>query len=228
MKTIAAILAFAAFQPTPIGATPEYQPPARWPLAGQPGSAGSAATSRRARGCTSSCSPTSRWSSCPAASASRAAGRRCTATRRRALARSAWSVEPGGVIHLAREGLTLGDVFRIWGADLAPTACSRSRADPGVGQRRAARRQPRRHRAQRPRSGRPGPRRGRRDPSLVRLQARPAITASMAQRTRPPFRADHVGSLLRPDRLRDARAAFKAGQATAEELERSRTTRSAR
>ena len=40
----------------------------------------------------------------------------------------------------------------------------------------------------------------------------------MAQRTRPPFRADHVGSLLRPDRLRDARAAFKAGRATAEEL----------
>jgi 5-methyltetrahydropteroyltriglutamate--homocysteine methyltransferase len=40
----------------------------------------------------------------------------------------------------------------------------------------------------------------------------------MAQRTRPPFRADHVGSLLRPDRLRDARAAFKAGRATPEEL----------
>ncbi|HEX6026858.1 MAG TPA: 5-methyltetrahydropteroyltriglutamate--homocysteine S-methyltransferase [Solirubrobacter sp.] len=40
----------------------------------------------------------------------------------------------------------------------------------------------------------------------------------MAQRTRPPFRADHVGSLLRPDRLRDARAAHKAGRMTAEEL----------
>ena len=34
----------------------------------------------------------------------------------------------------------------------------------------------------------------------------------MAQRTRPPFRADHVGSLLRPDRLHSARAQFKAGQ----------------
>jgi methionine synthase II (cobalamin-independent) len=40
----------------------------------------------------------------------------------------------------------------------------------------------------------------------------------MAQRNRPPFRADHVGSLLRPDRLRDARADFKAGRATAEDL----------
>ena len=40
----------------------------------------------------------------------------------------------------------------------------------------------------------------------------------MAQRTRPPFRADHVGSLLRPDRLRDARAAFKAGDLDADAL----------
>ena len=33
----------------------------------------------------------------------------------------------------------------------------------------------------------------------------------MAQRTSPPFRADHVGSLLRPERLRKARADRKAG-----------------
>ncbi len=33
----------------------------------------------------------------------------------------------------------------------------------------------------------------------------------MAQRTKPPFRADHVGSLLRPERLHKARAEFKAG-----------------
>ena len=30
-------------------------------------------------------------------------------------------------------------------------------------------------------------------------------------RARPPFRADHVGSLLRPRELADARAAHKAG-----------------
>jgi 5-methyltetrahydropteroyltriglutamate--homocysteine methyltransferase len=33
----------------------------------------------------------------------------------------------------------------------------------------------------------------------------------MSRRTTPPFRADHVGSLLRPRKLREARAAHKAG-----------------
>ena len=42
--------------------------------------------------------------------------------------------------------------------------------------------------------------------------------AALAPRTRPPFRADHVGSLLRPMELRDARAARKAGTMTAEAL----------
>jgi 5-methyltetrahydropteroyltriglutamate--homocysteine methyltransferase len=37
-------------------------------------------------------------------------------------------------------------------------------------------------------------------------------TAPIAARTRPPFRADHVGSLLRPPRLREARAARAAGR----------------
>jgi 5-methyltetrahydropteroyltriglutamate--homocysteine methyltransferase len=40
----------------------------------------------------------------------------------------------------------------------------------------------------------------------------------MSARTRPPFRADHVGSLLRPDRLHKARADFKAGKIDREEL----------
>jgi 5-methyltetrahydropteroyltriglutamate--homocysteine methyltransferase len=34
----------------------------------------------------------------------------------------------------------------------------------------------------------------------------------MSHRDRPPFRADHVGSLLRPERLHKARAGYKAGQ----------------
>src|SRR6516162_10796087 len=37
-------------------------------------------------------------------------------------------------------------------------------------------------------------------------------------RTTPPFRADHVGSLLRPHELIAARAAHKAGRHAAEEL----------
>jgi 5-methyltetrahydropteroyltriglutamate--homocysteine methyltransferase len=40
----------------------------------------------------------------------------------------------------------------------------------------------------------------------------------MSRRTTPPFRADHVGSLLRPPSLTRARAAFKAGTIEAEQL----------
>jgi len=40
----------------------------------------------------------------------------------------------------------------------------------------------------------------------------------MSRRTTPPFRADHVGSLLRPRRLLETRDDFAAGQVTAEEL----------
>ena len=40
----------------------------------------------------------------------------------------------------------------------------------------------------------------------------------MAPRTTPPFRADHVGSLLRPAELHAARADLAAGRITAEEL----------
>ncbi len=41
---------------------------------------------------------------------------------------------------------------------------------------------------------------------------------SMSARTRPPFRADHVGSLLRPERLHKARADYKAGTIDLDEL----------
>lgn len=40
----------------------------------------------------------------------------------------------------------------------------------------------------------------------------------MPANQKPPFRADHVGSLLRPTALRDARLAFKAGSLSAEQL----------
>ena len=40
----------------------------------------------------------------------------------------------------------------------------------------------------------------------------------MSTRERPPFRADHVGSLLRPERLHRARAEFKAGRIDREAL----------
>src|SRR5437667_370624 len=40
----------------------------------------------------------------------------------------------------------------------------------------------------------------------------------MARRTSPPFRADHVGSLLRPQRLLQAREDFAAGRISAADL----------
>jgi methionine synthase II (cobalamin-independent) len=40
----------------------------------------------------------------------------------------------------------------------------------------------------------------------------------LSKRTTPPFRADHVGSLLRPPELTRARARFKAGEIDADEL----------
>ena len=40
----------------------------------------------------------------------------------------------------------------------------------------------------------------------------------MSPRTSPPFRADHVGSLLRPQWLHAARAERAAGKISAEEL----------
>ena len=38
------------------------------------------------------------------------------------------------------------------------------------------------------------------------------------QRTKPPFRADEVGSLLRPARIKEARARFEKGEFSPEEL----------
>src|SRR6266480_4831005 len=38
------------------------------------------------------------------------------------------------------------------------------------------------------------------------------------QRTKPPFRADEVGSLLRPQRIKEARAKLEKGEITAEDL----------
>ncbi len=44
------------------------------------------------------------------------------------------------------------------------------------------------------------------------------MATSAGQRTKPPFRADHVGSLLRPKRLLQARERFAADELSAEEL----------
>ena len=40
-----------------------------------------------------------------------------------------------------------------------------------------------------------------------------------------PFKADHVGSFLRPERLKKARLQKENGEITAEELRKSKTTK---
>jgi 5-methyltetrahydropteroyltriglutamate--homocysteine methyltransferase len=45
-----------------------------------------------------------------------------------------------------------------------------------------------------------------------------AVATATGRRTKPPFRADHVGSLLRPDRLLRARDEFEAGRIDGAEL----------
>src|ERR1700682_3390073 len=46
------------------------------------------------------------------------------------------------------------------------------------------------------------------------------VLGAMTVRTTPPFRADHVGSLLRPPELLRAREEHQAGRFSAEELRR--------
>jgi 5-methyltetrahydropteroyltriglutamate--homocysteine methyltransferase len=48
------------------------------------------------------------------------------------------------------------------------------------------------------------------------------------QRTKAPFRADEVGSLLRPPRIKEARAKLEKGEITADDLRKARTWRSKR
>jgi 5-methyltetrahydropteroyltriglutamate--homocysteine methyltransferase len=50
------------------------------------------------------------------------------------------------------------------------------------------------------------------------MQEQTATVTGMGRRTKPPFRADHVGSLLRPPRLLEARAEHEAGRLDADGL----------
>jgi 5-methyltetrahydropteroyltriglutamate--homocysteine methyltransferase len=50
------------------------------------------------------------------------------------------------------------------------------------------------------------------------MQEQTATVTGMGRRTKPPFRADHVGSLLRPPRLLEARAEHEAGRLAADGL----------
>lgn len=124
MRLLAAVLAAlvaccasaGAQEPVPIGPTPEYQPPARWPLAG-------AAAFGGLRG-----GIQSRTRVHLELFANRlvvvvpggigVSGGRTTLygfVSDALWTAPAWTVEPGGVINLARPGMRLGEVFAVWG-----------------------------------------------------------------------------------------------------------------
>jgi len=50
------------------------------------------------------------------------------------------------------------------------------------------------------------------------MSATQSVQPGLARRSAPPFRADHVGSLLRPPELQQARAAWKGGSLSADAL----------
>src|SRR5947207_14921322 len=52
----------------------------------------------------------------------------------------------------------------------------------------------------------------------LRMQQETATPSAAGTRSKPPFRADHVGSLLRPPRLLQARDDFAAGRLDAAAL----------
>ncbi|WP_028059171.1 hypothetical protein [Candidatus Solirubrobacter pratensis] len=126
LQTIAVWLALAApaaaqspFEPVPIGPGAQYQPPARWPLAGAAafrGIHGDVRSGIRVHlelfadrlvvvvpgGIGVSGGRTTRYGFVTAA----------------LWHAPAWTTEAGGVIHLARPGMRLGDVFSVWGEAL--------------------------------------------------------------------------------------------------------------
>ncbi len=109
------------FQPVPIGATPEYHPPARWPLAGGAGFGGLRGNVQEGARMHLELFANQQVIAVPGGIG--VSGGRTTLYGNVVDAlwhAPAWSLEPGGVIHLAREGITLRDVFRIWGAELGP------------------------------------------------------------------------------------------------------------
>jgi hypothetical protein len=111
----------SAFEPVPIGPGPEHQPPARWPLAG-------AAAFRGLRGDIHSGIRihvelfANRLVVVVPGGIGVSGGRTTlygfiTDAPWRA---PAWTLFPGGVIHLAGPGMRLGDVFAVWGQPFGP------------------------------------------------------------------------------------------------------------
>ncbi len=109
------------FRPVPIGAGPQYHPPARWPLAGGARFGGLQGGIHEGARVHIELFAHGQVIAVPGGIG--VSGGRVTLYGNVLSAlwhAPAWSLEPGGVIHLAGAGMTLGDVFAIWGQPLEP------------------------------------------------------------------------------------------------------------
>ncbi len=109
------------FQPVPIGSGPEYHPAARWPLAGGARYGGLLGEVHGGARVHVELFANRQVIAVPGGIG--VSGGRVTLYGNVVSAlwhAPAWSLEPGGVIHLATEGMALGDVFAIWGQPLGP------------------------------------------------------------------------------------------------------------
>ena len=111
----------AQFEPVPIGAGPEYQPAARWPLAGAAGFGG--LRGRVGEGARAHVELFANQRVIVVPAGIGVSGGRTTLYGNIVDAlwhAPAWTLEPGGVVHLEHEGVTLGALFAIWGRPLGP------------------------------------------------------------------------------------------------------------
>lgn len=109
------------YPPTPIGRGAAYQPPSRWPLAGQAAFGGFAGDVHAGLRVHLELFAHRRVVVVPGGIG--VSGGRTTlyGTVTAALWHApAWTLQPGGVVFLARPGMRLGDLFAVWGRPLGP------------------------------------------------------------------------------------------------------------
>ena len=120
MLAALAATACLCFAPVPIGAGPEYQPAARWPLAGAAAFGGLRGDVGAGARMHLELFANGRVIVVPGGIG--VSGGRTTLygfVTDALWHAPAWTLQAGGVIHLARPGLRLGDVFAVWGQPLA-------------------------------------------------------------------------------------------------------------
>jgi hypothetical protein len=109
------------FEPVPIGAGPEYVPPARWPLAGAAAFGGLRGDLHSGVRAHLELFANRQVVIVPGGIGVSGGRTALYGIVTDALWHApAWTLQPGGVIQLARPGLRLGDFFAVWGEAVGP------------------------------------------------------------------------------------------------------------